>query len=162
MRPAQRCRTSSPPQGSRLFGLHLLDHQHERLAPAFHLPSQTAMRTFWTSRALSSPAARTAGTSVFLADRENGRAGRASTVRPHVSEWIHTAARGVRERLSLERLSDQVAQFPTYNEGWLKKIQQPKGLGTKPDAQDNQGAAAPTGYWPASSCSMFCAAVCRR
>jgi len=40
-------------------------------------------------------------------------------VGPQASEWIHTAALAVREQISLPRMLDQVAQFPTYNEGWL-------------------------------------------
>jgi pyruvate/2-oxoglutarate dehydrogenase complex dihydrolipoamide dehydrogenase (E3) component len=41
-------------------------------------------------------------------------------VGPQASEWIHTAALAVREQIPLARLLDQVAQFPTYNEGWLE------------------------------------------
>lgn len=40
-------------------------------------------------------------------------------VGPMASEWIHTAALAVREQIPIERLTDQIAQFPTYNEGWL-------------------------------------------
>jgi hypothetical protein len=29
----------------------------------------------------------------------------------------------VREQIPIDRLRDQVAQFPTYNEGWLKAYQ---------------------------------------
>ncbi len=47
-------------------------------------------------------------------------------VGPQASEWIHTAALAVREQLPIERLRDQVAQFPTYNEGWLKAFQKLK------------------------------------
>jgi pyruvate/2-oxoglutarate dehydrogenase complex dihydrolipoamide dehydrogenase (E3) component len=39
------------------------------------------------------------------------------------SEWIHSAAMAIREQIPLDRLRDQVAQFPTYNEGWLKAYQ---------------------------------------
>jgi pyruvate/2-oxoglutarate dehydrogenase complex dihydrolipoamide dehydrogenase (E3) component len=44
-------------------------------------------------------------------------------VGPQASEWIHTAAVAVREHIPIDRLRDQVAQFPTYNEGWLKAHQ---------------------------------------
>lgn len=47
-------------------------------------------------------------------------------VGPQASEWIHTAALAVREHIPIERLLDQVAQFPTYNEGWLKGIERLK------------------------------------
>jgi pyruvate/2-oxoglutarate dehydrogenase complex dihydrolipoamide dehydrogenase (E3) component len=44
-------------------------------------------------------------------------------VAPQASEWIHTAALAVREQIPIDRLLDQVAQFPTYNEGWLKGLE---------------------------------------
>ncbi len=44
-------------------------------------------------------------------------------VGPQASEWIHTAALAVREQIALDRLLDSVAQFPTYNEGYLKALQ---------------------------------------
>ncbi len=44
-------------------------------------------------------------------------------VGPQASEWIHTAALAVREQIPLDRLLDSVAQFPTYNEGYLKALQ---------------------------------------
>jgi pyruvate/2-oxoglutarate dehydrogenase complex dihydrolipoamide dehydrogenase (E3) component len=44
-------------------------------------------------------------------------------VGPQASEWIHTAALAVREQIPIDRLLDQVAQFPTYNEGWLKGLE---------------------------------------
>jgi pyruvate/2-oxoglutarate dehydrogenase complex dihydrolipoamide dehydrogenase (E3) component len=43
-------------------------------------------------------------------------------VGPQASEWIHTAALAVREEIPIARLLDSVAQFPTYNEGWLKAV----------------------------------------
>jgi hypothetical protein len=51
-------------------------------------------------------------------------------VGPQASEWIHTAALAVREQIPIERLLDQVAQFPTYNEGWLKAIERAQGVRT--------------------------------
>ena len=41
-------------------------------------------------------------------------------VGPQASEWIHTPALAIREHIPIERLLDQIGQFPTYNEGWLK------------------------------------------
>jgi pyruvate/2-oxoglutarate dehydrogenase complex dihydrolipoamide dehydrogenase (E3) component len=61
-----------------------------------------------------------------LADRDRRVLLGAWAVGPQASEWIHTAALAVRERIPVERLLDQVAQFPTYNEGWLNGIQRLK------------------------------------
>ncbi|MEX2658306.1 MAG: NAD(P)/FAD-dependent oxidoreductase [Acidimicrobiales bacterium] len=58
-----------------------------------------------------------------LADKERLVLIGAWAVGPQASEWIHTAALAVREQLPIERLRDQVAQFPTYNEGWLKAFE---------------------------------------
>ncbi|MDR3083266.1 MAG: pyridine nucleotide-disulfide oxidoreductase, partial [Streptomyces sp.] len=41
-------------------------------------------------------------------------------VAPLASEWIHQAALAIRARIPLEVLADQVAQFPTYSEAYLK------------------------------------------
>ncbi len=57
-----------------------------------------------------------------LADGERGVLIGAWAVGPQASEWIHTAALSIREQIPLERLLDQVAQFPTYTEGWLKAL----------------------------------------
>ncbi len=61
-----------------------------------------------------------------LADRDRRVLLGAWAVGPQASEWIHTAALAVREQIPVERLLDQVAQFPTYNEGWLNGIQRLK------------------------------------
>ncbi len=61
-----------------------------------------------------------------LADRDRRVLLGAWAVGPQASEWIHTAALAVREEIPVERLLDQVAQFPTYNEGWLNGIQRLK------------------------------------
>lgn len=37
---------------------------------------------------------------------------------PQAGEWIHTAAMAVRTRLPIDTLTDQVAQFPTFTEGY--------------------------------------------
>jgi pyruvate/2-oxoglutarate dehydrogenase complex dihydrolipoamide dehydrogenase (E3) component len=58
-----------------------------------------------------------------LADRNHHVLVGAWAVGPQASEWIHTAALAVREQIPIDRLLDQVAQFPTYNEGYLKALQ---------------------------------------
>ncbi len=55
-----------------------------------------------------------------LADTERQILVGAWAVVPQASEWIHTAALAVREQNPLDRPRDQVAQFPTCNEGWLQ------------------------------------------
>ena len=59
-----------------------------------------------------------------VADRNAGVLLGAWAVGPQASEWIHTAALAVREQIPVERLLDQVAQFPTYNEGWQAALRQ--------------------------------------
>ncbi len=61
-----------------------------------------------------------------LADSDRRVLVGAWAVGPQASEWIHTATLAVREQIPIERLLDQVAQFPTYNEGWLKGIERLK------------------------------------
>jgi pyruvate/2-oxoglutarate dehydrogenase complex dihydrolipoamide dehydrogenase (E3) component len=58
-----------------------------------------------------------------LADRDRRVLLGVWAIGPQASEWIHTAALAVRERIPIDRLLDQVAQFPTYNEGYLKALQ---------------------------------------
>ncbi|MEX2289148.1 MAG: NAD(P)/FAD-dependent oxidoreductase [Mycobacteriales bacterium] len=58
-----------------------------------------------------------------LADTDRRTLVGAWAVGPQASEWIHTAALAVREQIPIERLLDQVAQFPTYNEGWLQGLE---------------------------------------
>lgn len=62
----------------------------------------------------------------LLADADRRVLIGAWAVGPQASEWIHTAALAVREQIPIARLLDQVAQFPTYNEGWLKGIERLK------------------------------------
>lgn len=57
-----------------------------------------------------------------LADTERQVLVGAWAVGSQASEWIHTAALAVREGIPIARLLDSVAQFPTYNEGWLKAV----------------------------------------
>ncbi|MGI8681648.1 MAG: dihydrolipoyl dehydrogenase family protein [Mycobacteriales bacterium] len=59
-----------------------------------------------------------------LADTDSQVLLGAWAVGPMASEWIHTTALAIREQIPLERLRDQVAQFPTYNEGWLAAYRQ--------------------------------------
>ncbi len=61
-----------------------------------------------------------------LADRERKVLLGAWAVAPQASEWIHHAALAVREQIPIDRLLDQVAQFPTYTEGYLKALEQLK------------------------------------
>lgn len=58
-----------------------------------------------------------------LADRGSGRLIGAWAVAPHAGEWIHQAALAIREQIPIERLLDQVAQFPTYSEGYLVALE---------------------------------------
>ncbi len=58
-----------------------------------------------------------------LADRDRRVLLGAWAVGPQASAWIHTAALAVREEIPIDRLLDQVAQFPTYTEGYLKALQ---------------------------------------
>ena len=58
-----------------------------------------------------------------LADRDRKVLLGAWAIGPQASEWIHTAALAVREQIPVDRLLDQIAQFPTYNEGYLTAIQ---------------------------------------
>lgn len=58
-----------------------------------------------------------------LADRDRRVLVGAWALGPQASEWIHTAALAVREQIPVDRLLDQVAQFPTYNEGYLQALQ---------------------------------------
>jgi len=45
-------------------------------------------------------------------------------VAPQASEWIHQAALAIRAEIPIERLLDQVAQFPTYSEGYLAALEE--------------------------------------
>jgi hypothetical protein len=58
-----------------------------------------------------------------LADRDRRVLLGAGAVGPQASAWIHKAALAVREEIPIDRLLDQVAQFPTYTEGYLKALQ---------------------------------------
>lgn len=58
-----------------------------------------------------------------LADADRRVLVGAWAVGPQASEWIHTAVLAIREEIPLDRLLDQVAQFPTYNEVYLQALQ---------------------------------------
>jgi len=60
----------------------------------------------------------------LLADRERGVLVGAWAVAPMASEWIHTAALGIRAALPIAVLADTVPQFPTYSEGLLSALDQ--------------------------------------
>ncbi|MDP9459727.1 MAG: NAD(P)/FAD-dependent oxidoreductase [Actinomycetota bacterium] len=60
----------------------------------------------------------------LLADRERRVLLGAWAIAPQASEWIHQAALAVREQIPIDRLLDQVAQFPTYTEGYLKAMEE--------------------------------------
>ena len=59
----------------------------------------------------------------LLADLERRVLVGAWAVAPQAGEWIHQAALAIRARIPLDVLSDQVAQFPTYTEGYLKALE---------------------------------------
>jgi pyruvate/2-oxoglutarate dehydrogenase complex dihydrolipoamide dehydrogenase (E3) component len=44
-------------------------------------------------------------------------------VAPQAGEWIHQASLAIRARISVDVLLDQVAQFPTYSEGYLQALE---------------------------------------
>lgn len=44
-------------------------------------------------------------------------------VAPQAGEWIHQASLAIRAQIPIETLLDQVAQFPTYSEGYLTALQ---------------------------------------
>jgi pyruvate/2-oxoglutarate dehydrogenase complex dihydrolipoamide dehydrogenase (E3) component len=60
----------------------------------------------------------------LLADVDTGLLLGAWAVAPQASEWIHQAAIAIRAELPIERLLDQVAQFPTYSEGYLAALEE--------------------------------------
>jgi pyruvate/2-oxoglutarate dehydrogenase complex dihydrolipoamide dehydrogenase (E3) component len=65
-----------------------------------------------------------AGTLGILADRDQQVLVGAWAVAPLAGEWIHQAALAIRVRIPIETLLDQVAQFPTYTEGYLQALEQ--------------------------------------
>ncbi|MGH3570227.1 MAG: dihydrolipoyl dehydrogenase family protein [Pseudonocardiaceae bacterium] len=58
----------------------------------------------------------------LLADTDQGILLGAWAIAPMAGEWIHQAALAIRTRTPIEVLQDQVAQFPTYSEGFLAAL----------------------------------------
>jgi pyruvate/2-oxoglutarate dehydrogenase complex dihydrolipoamide dehydrogenase (E3) component len=58
----------------------------------------------------------------LLADTDHGVLLGAWAVAPMAGEWIHHAALAIRTRTPIDVLLDQVAQFPTYTEGYLAAL----------------------------------------
>ena len=44
-------------------------------------------------------------------------------VAPQAGEWIHQASLAIRAGIPIDTLLDQVAQFPTYTEGYLTALE---------------------------------------
>jgi pyruvate/2-oxoglutarate dehydrogenase complex dihydrolipoamide dehydrogenase (E3) component len=63
------------------------------------------------------------GTLGVVADRERQVLVGAWAVAPLAGEWIHLAALAIRAAIPLDVLVDQVAQFPTYTEAYVKAIE---------------------------------------
>jgi pyruvate/2-oxoglutarate dehydrogenase complex dihydrolipoamide dehydrogenase (E3) component len=66
------------------------------------------------------------GKMALLADTDAGVLIGAWAIAPLAGEWIHQAALAIREHIPIEALLDQVAQFPTYNEGYLAALEELK------------------------------------
>ncbi len=60
----------------------------------------------------------------LLADVDRGILVGAWAVAPMAGEWIHQASLAIRAGIPLSVLRDQVAQFPTYSEGYLAALDQ--------------------------------------
>ena len=59
----------------------------------------------------------------LIADTEQGVLVGAWAVAPQAGEWIHQASLAIRARIPIAVLLDQVAQFPTYSEGYLEALE---------------------------------------
>jgi pyruvate/2-oxoglutarate dehydrogenase complex dihydrolipoamide dehydrogenase (E3) component len=59
----------------------------------------------------------------LLADVDRGVLVGAWAVAPQAGEWIHQASLAIRARIPIDTLLDQVAQFPTYSEGYLTALE---------------------------------------
>ncbi|WP_308468502.1 dihydrolipoyl dehydrogenase family protein [Rathayibacter soli] len=59
----------------------------------------------------------------LLADADRKILIGAWAVSPLAGEWIHQASLAIREQIPIDRLLDQVAQFPTYNEAYLAALE---------------------------------------
>jgi pyruvate/2-oxoglutarate dehydrogenase complex dihydrolipoamide dehydrogenase (E3) component len=59
----------------------------------------------------------------LLADRDRRVLVGAWAVAPQAGEWIHQASLAIRAGIGIDVLLDQVAQFPTYTEGYLTALE---------------------------------------
>lgn len=59
----------------------------------------------------------------LLADADRRTLIGAWAVSPLAGEWIHQASLAIREQIPIDRLLDQVAQYPTYNEAYLAALE---------------------------------------
>ena len=59
----------------------------------------------------------------LLADADRRVLVGAWAVAPQAGEWIHQASLAIRARIPIDTLLDQVAQFPTYSEGYLTALE---------------------------------------
>jgi dihydrolipoamide dehydrogenase len=59
----------------------------------------------------------------LLADKDRGVLIGAWAIGPQAGEWIHQASLAIRTHIPIDTLLDQVAQFPTYSEGYLEALE---------------------------------------
>lgn len=59
----------------------------------------------------------------LLADKDRRILIGAWAVGPQAGEWIHQASLAIRTHIPIDTLLDQVAQFPTYSEGYLEALE---------------------------------------
>lgn len=59
----------------------------------------------------------------LLADKDCRILIGAWAVGPQAGEWIHQASLAIRNHIPIDRLLDQVAQFPTYSEGYHEALE---------------------------------------
>jgi len=64
------------------------------------------------------------GTLGLLADRGRDVLVGVWAIAPMAGEWIHYAALAIKAQIPISVLTDTVAQFPTYTEGYLKGLDQ--------------------------------------
>ncbi len=60
----------------------------------------------------------------LMANRDRRVLVGAWAVAPQAGEWIHQASQAIRAEISIEKLRDMVAQFPTYSEAYLNALEQ--------------------------------------